>query len=580
MSLLNDASLVLIPSGYKEDKVYSIIPSDGSGDLDFVRGSEGTRINSLGQVENVCWNLATYSEDFANGAWNKFVTITSNTIVSPVGTLTADKINENSGNDYQNAFQAVSTIQGVYTFSLYLKKGQNDRCVMFAGSPQALLWIDMTTWTVFSQTNINSYSIDAVGSGWYRVSFSFTNTSTSSPQYGINLIQIGTSNTVSYAGNTSNGLYVWGAQVNVGALKPYFPTTDRLNVPRLTYENGCPSLLLEKQSTNVNTWSEDLTNAAWNKYYASINSNAITSPDGTQNADKVVESPLPVTAFHYVESTNYISNGATYTVSCFLKKAEREFGYIGVYTTQSSQIRVNLTTGTIVGTVGTWIDTKIENFGNGWYRVIGTFTASSTTYFFTGPALDATTLTYIGDGTSGIHVWGAQIEQSSYPTSYIPTTSTSVTRLADSCYKTGISSLIGQTEGTLFVDINPKDFQAASYIGISDGSATNRIILGFESSGNANSGILYTFGLVSFPNTFTANRDQRLKIAIAYKSGDNAFYINGNLIASNNNTFSGIFNQGGFNWDIPGQPFKGNANQFILWKRRLTNTELTQLTTL
>jgi hypothetical protein len=59
MSLLNDASLVLIPSGYKEDKVYSIIPSDGSGDLDFVRGSDGTRINSLGQVENVCWNLAT-----------------------------------------------------------------------------------------------------------------------------------------------------------------------------------------------------------------------------------------------------------------------------------------------------------------------------------------------------------------------------------------------------------------------------------------------------------------------------------------------------------------------------------------
>ena len=84
MSLLNDASLVLIPSGYKEDKVYSIIPSDGSGDLDFVRGGSGTRINSLGQVENVCWNLFNDSEDFTFGTWSKVnATVTGNTTVAP-----------------------------------------------------------------------------------------------------------------------------------------------------------------------------------------------------------------------------------------------------------------------------------------------------------------------------------------------------------------------------------------------------------------------------------------------------------------------------------------------------------------
>jgi hypothetical protein len=167
-----------------------------------------------------------------------------------------------------------------------------------------------------------------------------------------------------------------------------------------------------------------------------------------------------------------------------------------------------------------------------------------------------------------------------YATSYIKTTSTSVTRLADSCYKTGISSLIGQTEGTIFVDINPKDFQDASYIGISDGSAINRIILGFEGSGDPNSGILFTFGKVSFANSFVANRNQRLKIAISYKSGDNAMYINGVLHEQNSTTFTANFDQGGFNWALPGQPFKGNGNQFILWERRLTDTELAQLTTI
>ena len=69
--LLGQASLVLIPSGYKEDVVYSQIPTDGSGDLSFTRASNGTRINSAGLVEVVAWNLLTYSEEFSNAVWNK-----------------------------------------------------------------------------------------------------------------------------------------------------------------------------------------------------------------------------------------------------------------------------------------------------------------------------------------------------------------------------------------------------------------------------------------------------------------------------------------------------------------------------
>jgi hypothetical protein len=538
----------LIPSGYKEDKVYSIIPSDGSGDLDFVRGSDGTRINSLGQVENTPWNTVTNSNAFNSSPWlGSGQTLTSGQL-DPFGTTNAWKVQFGSGSSY--LYQPSVNKAGVVTISAWFKA-------------------DTTTTIGFNDGNNYPNSI-TIGTTWQRYEFSFNSIGNSAIQFD------------NYFGVSPSAqpktFYIYGAQSNVGSTaKPYFPTTDRLNVPRLTYENGCPSLLLEKQSTNINAWSEDLTNAAWNKYYASINSNAIISPDGTQNADKIVESPLPVTAFHYVESTNYIATGTTYTVSCFLKKAEREFGYIGVYTSQSNQIRVNLTNGTIVGTVGTWIDTKIENFGNGWYRVIGTFTKANPTYFFTGPALDATTLTYVGDGTSGIYAWGAQIEESSYATSYIPTTSTSVTRLADSCYKTGISSLIGQTSGTVFLDADVTRTTGIQ-IGNSTGSGdyVNSIQIAFGSSStNIN---IFNGGSVQFSYA-TSSMTGRHKVAIAYAQNDFALYIDGAQIQLDNSgsipsTSALIFNH--VNLGTEGHL----CNQVLLFKRRLTNTELAQLTTI
>lgn len=181
------------------------------------------------------------------------------------------------------------------------------------------------------------------------------------------------------------------------------------NVPRLDYTNGsCPSILVEPQRTNLNLYSEDLTNAWYNKFNSSISANATTAPDGATTADKIIEDTS--NGFHYIETTNSLVNSSTYTVSAFLKKGERTFGFIGVYTFETKQIRVNLTTGVIENTVGTWISASIEDYGNGWYRVIGTFSAGSTTYFFTGSALNATTVSYTGDGTSGIYIWGVQLE--------------------------------------------------------------------------------------------------------------------------------------------------------------------------
>jgi hypothetical protein len=95
-NLLSQASLVMIPSGYKEDVVYSQIPTNGNGDLSFTRASNGTRINSAGLVEDVPWNLFTYSEQFQNADWigggGGKPTMTDNFATAPNGTNTASKM--------------------------------------------------------------------------------------------------------------------------------------------------------------------------------------------------------------------------------------------------------------------------------------------------------------------------------------------------------------------------------------------------------------------------------------------------------------------------------------------------------
>jgi hypothetical protein len=194
---------------------------------------------------------------------------------------------------------------------------------------------------------------------------------------------------------------IWGAQLNIGSTaKPYFPTTDRLNVPRLTYQNGgggCPSLLLEKQSTNLVTYSEQFDNAAWSNASSSVTANNTTSPDGTQNADLITFTSTTYASLYQAATT---TNGATYTASVFAKKGNQNFLGLEIRGASSATDTVfNLNTGVVVSGTGT-----IESIGNGWYRCSITKAANSTS-----------TLLIIGRGDSGanndtVYLWGAQFE--------------------------------------------------------------------------------------------------------------------------------------------------------------------------
>jgi hypothetical protein len=531
--LLNSASLVLIPSGYKEDTVYSVVPSDGSGDLSFTRASNGTRINSAGLVEVCPWNLLEQSSTFNVSPW-AFVggtTLTSG-ITDINGTSNAFRYQATSGS-YKYGYETVSsTIGQVYTHSIYAKCSSGTQQFKLTDAQQG------------------GGSLQTVTTEWQRFTFTLTATG------GNIAIELGSD------GTNALDIYICFAQTNIGATaKPYFPTTDRLNVPRLTYQNGgggCPSLLLEKQSTNIMQYSQDLANAWFSIFDATATGNSAISPDGTQNATNLSFDAVGAARLEKAIGGTYESQ--THTVSVYAK-----------VTSGTQTFRLKCTHAGVVDYLSGDFTVTTE-----WQRF--TFTQAF------GATVGSGIVGGIQNGSNStaknILFYGFQLEpNTSYPTSYIPTTSASATRVADACFKTGISSLIGQTQGTIFVSFKLTNPNAeignilqigagSSRIYIYKNSATQNI---YQLATNSSSG--YNFVDTSALTTPIVN------VAIGYKDGDNAFYVNGSLLS----TASATTNPNSFSQLL----ITDNANQTsveiveaVLFTTRLSNSELASLTSL
>jgi len=232
-----------------------------------------------------------------------------------------------------------------------------------------------------------------------------------------------------------------------------------LNVPRLNYDvaGGCPSILLEPQRTNLVTYSQEFDNSNWIKLNMSVTTNVANSPDNTLTSD-LVQALAVSNVFIYPSTTASVS-GVTYTQSFFAKAGNTDyvsatFRADGFVNTQFAVF--NLSNGTISSQTG-GIAT-ITNYGNGWYRC--SWTVTSTTTATTG--LVAITPSFLGalKGMSvvglNVYVWGAQAEQGAYPTSYIPTVASTVTRNADVLNRNNIytNGLITSAGGTWFIELN------------------------------------------------------------------------------------------------------------------------------
>jgi hypothetical protein len=360
-----------------------------------------------------------------------------------------------------------------------------------------------------------------------------------------------------------------------------------INVPRLDYTLGsCPSILVEPARTNLLLRSEEFDNASWTKQNASITANTTTSPDGTSTADKLIEDTS--TGLHSVARIGAIASAGTYTLSVYAKAAERT--NIAIGNSSSNHFAIfNLSLGTIVqGSQGTVTNGAISSVdANGYYRISCNITVTAATSITINLVSTGTTTNYTGNGTSGLFIWGAQLELGSNATSYIPTTTATVTRNADVISKTGISSLINSEEGVLFFKISnlQQTVNTANWITLSDSTtnATNYLGLRFDVDGTINYRIIVGGVIQANLTTAAVNQSLSRKIAIKWKVNNFSLYIDGLEIGSDLsgsvfpiNTLSALR----FNFNGTSNSFFGKLENLIVYPTALTNAQLAQLTTL
>jgi hypothetical protein len=512
--LLLSASLLLVPSGYKGGKLYAEIPTNGNGDLTWTRGSDAFRTNANGLIQRVPWNLLQQSETFSNASWTKnATTITADATLAPNGTLTADKLVETATSSTHWVFQSTTYTSTSQTVSCYMKKGERNFGFIRTrtATNDLFAWFNLNTGVVGTVESGITASITNIGDGWYRCVVVNPNPTTSANPSVIGLSNA--DNVSTYTGDGTSGIFIWGAQLVEGTTaQTYLPTTDRLNFPRLSYMYGsCPAVLLEPQRTNLITYSNTFSDSSWAKIASSggsitITDNYNTSPDGNNNASRFVFNNLNTA---YISKSFTSVNATSYTISIYAKSNTSNSYTFQLRDGYSGSVSGNLT---ITPT---------------WQRFTWTFTASGTI----SEIMFRTSVVASGD----ISIYGGQSEAGAYPTTYIPTTSATATRVADSFSRNNIytNGLITASGGTWFVELRnnivyTRDSSARLGIGDTTDLLTNSIVFS-----PANSGRYDIAKRISGSSTFLySTATDTTKIAIKWNGSTADIFANGTKVVS------------------------------------------------
>ena len=464
----------------------TVAVGNGVTDLVFTRATTSTVTNKQGIIEDSCYNLIQQSETL-NVTWTPVQsTISANIITAPNGTLTADKIIENTTTNSHFIQQAFNVLNGNnYTVSFYLKAAERfEFSIGFGAAISSSAQFNLNTVTAVGNSAIAN--ITSLPNGWFYCTMTTTTPANSSILINLQMA-IGKLGSYNYLGDGVSGIYLWGVQLQLGSvLKPYLRTTNRLNVPRLDYSRGIgePELLIERASTNLLIQSSSFENSVWNKFNTTVSPNTAIAPDGTMTADALFE-----TTANNSHDVNYyplsVTSGTTYTYSVYVKANGRTDVAITFESSGfgSSSAYFNLVTESITLTSGV-ISADIKNVGNGWFRIWITDTATvtiATTSCYIFPILSGTTSSYLGDITKGLYVWGAQVEVGSNATTYIPTTTATVTRNAETSYVDLFNNAaLNKDNFTLFIEgYNISNGTTSINFGISDNTGTGGNYLGF-----------------------------------------------------------------------------------------------------
>ena len=517
-------------------------------------------------------NLLLQSQAFGTTPWIFAGASITTTELAPDGTSTASLMT--CVGQYNSVRTTTANISGLvvgttYTVSLWVKSN--------VGTNAYTIWLDGSSTSIGTITPTST---------WTRYSFSFVYPSGATT---FNLLQ-------DRNASGFGSVYIWGAQLEQRSSATAYTTTTTTPItnyiPQLmTAPAGVArfdhdpltgkslGLLIEESRANyIGASSATITPSVASN--VKITLNAAVSPLGTQTA--LLYSPLANgNALVQVDTLNsaLLIAGNTYTFSCYIKN--NNFDTLTIYmggsgSTDRTGIYVN--TNTIPFTTSTYspyqtgtgaapTNITYTSAGNGWYRVAFTFIATNNTN--ASPTFRNNLSGGIINGFSGVFIDGWQVEAGSFATSYIPTTTGSVTRSADQASMTGVnfSSWYNQDQGTLYVDGD--SFASGTLANISDGGLSNyfRLASGY---GSINTNTLYTTTASGKSALSTSGLQMSyskngaiLSSAIAIKLATSNLLCLGNLLPT--------FSSSGYN-------LNGHIKKLSYYPKALSTTELQALT--
>jgi len=620
MSLLDDVSIVVTPNGYKAGELYAVVPVPVEGAELVTNGdfaSDLTGWTGYGTT-SATGGVATIGASANSGILQTILTEevrynVSVNVTSYNGVGTAQFTNNDGTNIYtitSTGIQTFTFIHSTANANLILRGMSNALFSVSSVSVKEYTAADMDVTRATAATRVDEaglvnyaeiigselvtngdFATDSdwsLGSGWsianQKATRNSTGTYTNITQGGI--LTVGKNYKVKFTVNEGSiggvrlqlgGTY-YGDYNGVGTYTIYGvsgatafnnfslvgePTFNgsidnvsvkeatRDNVPRIDYTGGgCPHILAEPQRTNLITFSNDFSNAIWQKQTGIVptyNTTETLSPDGTNNATKFIGTG----------STGVFKSGVSVSGSI-----SRSVYLKSVSGTTTAKFKDPNATGSATP-VNLTITNKWQRF-----ELIGDNGTSSQGL-------------WIDDITSdGLYMWGAQLESGSFPTSYIPTSGSTVTRNQDIFTRDGIGSLINSEEGVLFVELSALANDGLSKrITLADGSISNRVSLELDEIANKIKAFISKGGTSQILEYTTPNLLQFNKIAIKWKVNDFAIWFNGNEVAtdSSGDVPTGV-NELSFNDGQGGNNFFGKVKQLQVYKTALTDAQLTSLT--
>jgi hypothetical protein len=362
-------------------------------------------------------------------------------------------------------------------------------------------------------------------------------------------------------------------------------------VPRIDWQGqSCPALLVEASAQNLVLQSQNFENATHTKFNLNAfgsgsvaDTTATLDPYGTNVADYIQENSASGVVHAIIDIFAGNVSGTTYTWSVFAKAAERTIiqlfnngggGGVGTY---------NLLTGVASGT-----GSSMQNYGNGWWRCVVTYTSNNTGNHNVQIRLcDASgNATYNGTGNQGAYIFGAQLETGAVATTYIPTTTAAVPRNADQISASGalVSGLIGQSAGTIYAEVDVRNWSASGRIlTLSDNTSDNRIMMQVGANRTLQAIVTTASADVADISTASGQVNGIYKCAIAYASGDFAFYVNGTQIGTDSSggvpACTSVY-LGKIGTTATTNQLNDRIRSAALYTTRLSNDQLAELTKL